>query len=414
MVHARGQAPFSFRKDYNRVMSKEKILGKLNPLYFEGIAHRGLWNASLTENGLKAFQNAIDHHTAFEYDIHLTKDGQLVVCHDDNLIRTTGKEGIIEELTLQQIKDGYRLLDGEEVPSFKELLSLNHEQVPMVCELKVHEANYAPLAKAAMLAFRKVENRANLWVISFDPRALLRIHATYGGTITASGMSITTSGTNSAAVATDRGGGTVTVTGTASSPCTLTTNGADSPCLYSTGTITATYCTGSAASSQAMVIEGSNVIKVENCTLSGKNRSSGAAVDWGAVMLYQSMSNDSVGGEPTLEVISSTITNLDSAAPMFYVTNAKATIYLQDSTFDNDGGNGQFLSTLTTRWTSTDETVIFYLANETLGAQSVNLANASTSVLSTNLYSSSVTWTNTGSGTLNASTSLSAAPTLPY
>lgn len=176
MVHARGQAPFSFRKDYNRVMSKEKILGKLNPLYFEGIAHRGLWNASLTENGLKAFQNAIDHHTAFEYDIHLTKDGQLVVCHDDNLIRTTGKEGIIEELTLQQIKDGYRLLDGEEVPSFKELLSLNHEQVPMVCELKVHEANYAPLAKAAMLAFRKVENRANLWVISFDPRALLRIH----------------------------------------------------------------------------------------------------------------------------------------------------------------------------------------------------------------------------------------------
>ena len=240
------------------------------------------------------------------------------------------------------------------------------------------------------------------------------LHATYGGTITASGMSITTSGTNSAAVATDRGGGTVTVTGTASSPCTLTTNGADSPCLYSTGKITATYCTGSAASSQAMVIEGSNVIKVENCTLSGKNRSSGAAVDWGAVMLYQSMSNDSVGGEPTLEVISSTITNLDSAAPMFYVTNAKATIYLQDSTFDNDGGNGQFLSTLTTRWTSTDETVIFYLANETLGAQSVNLANASTSVLSTNLYSSSVTWTNTGSGTLNASTSLSAAPTLPY
>src|SRR5574344_2583771 len=203
------------------------------------------------------------------------------------------------------------------------------------------------------------------------------LHATYGGTISASGMSITTAGSNSAAVATDRGGGTVTVTGTASSPCTLTTNGADSPCLYSTGKITATYCTGSAASSQAMVIEGSNVIKVENCTLSGKNRSSGASVDWGAIMLYQSMSNDSVGGEPTLEVISSTITNLDSAAPMFYVTNAKATIYLQDSTFDNDGGNGQFLSTLTTRWTSTDETVIFYLANETLGAQSVNLANRS-------------------------------------
>src|SRR5574344_1438133 len=240
------------------------------------------------------------------------------------------------------------------------------------------------------------------------------LHATYGGTITASGMSITTAGSNSAAVATDRGGGTVTVTGTASSPCTLTTNGADSPCLYSTGKITATYCTGSAASSQAMVIEGSNVIKVENCTLSGKNRSSGASVDWGAIMLYQSMSNDSVGGEPTLEVISSTITNLDSAAPMFYVTNAKATIYLKDSTFTNDAGNGQFLSTVTTRWTSTDETAIFYLINETLGSQSVNLANSSTSILKSNLYSSSVTWNNVGSGTVNAATTLTSEPTLPY
>src|SRR5574344_1705470 len=240
------------------------------------------------------------------------------------------------------------------------------------------------------------------------------LHATYGGSITASGMTISTAGSNSAAVATDRGGGTVTVTGTSSSPCTLTTAGNDSPCLYSTGTIKATYCTGSAAASQAMVIEGSNVIKVENCTLSGKNRSSSYSLDWGAIMLYQSMSNDSVGGEPILEVISSTITNLDSAAPMFYVTNAKDTIYLKDSTFTNDAGNGQFLSTVTTRWTSTDETAIFYLINETLGSQKVNLANASTSVLTTNLYSSSVTWTNSGSGTLNASTTLSSAPTLPY
>jgi len=235
-----------------------------------------------------------------------------------------------------------------------------------------------------------------------------------GASITASGMSITTAGSNSVAVATDRGGGTVTVAGTASSPCTLTTAGNDSPCLYSTGKIVATYCTGSAAASQGMVIEGSNVIKVDNCTLSGKNRSSGYSCDWGAIMLYQSMSNDSVGGEPTLELIDSTITNLDTAAPMFYVTNAKATIYIENSTLNNDSGNGQFLSTLTTRWTSTDETAIFYLLNETLGNQSVNLANSSTSILTTYLYSSSVTWSNSGSGTLNASTSLSAAPTLPY
>lgn len=157
-------------------MKKDKILAKLNPLYFQGIAHRGLWNEQLTENGLKAFQAAIDHHSAFEYDIHLTKDGQLMVCHDDNLKRTTGQEGIIEELTYQEIKSSYHLLDGEDVPSFAELLALNHEQVPMVCELKVHEGNYRALAQKAQEAFRAVENPKNLWVISFDPRALKRIH----------------------------------------------------------------------------------------------------------------------------------------------------------------------------------------------------------------------------------------------
>ena len=158
-------------------MAKNKILAKLNPIFFSGIAHRGLWNEQLTENGLRAFQNAIDHHLAFEYDIHLTKDGQLLVCHDDNLKRTTGKEGVIEELTMEEIKKNYRLLDGEEVPSFAEVLALNREQVPMVCELKVHAKNYRPLAHAAQKVFRKeIHEKKNLWVISFDPRALLGIH----------------------------------------------------------------------------------------------------------------------------------------------------------------------------------------------------------------------------------------------
>lgn len=241
------------------------------------------------------------------------------------------------------------------------------------------------------------------------------LHATYGGTISATGMTITTYGKNSAAVATDRGGGTVTITGTASNPCVLTTSGQDSPCLYSTGTIKATYCEGSASAAQAMVIEGSNVIVVKNCTLSGKNHSNSSySVDWGAIMLYQSMSNDSVGGEPYLELVDSTIINLDGSSPMFYVTNAKATVYIDNVTFNNDAGNGQFLNTTTTRWTSTDETLILYLINETLGSQSVVLANSSTSILTTYLYNSSVTWSKSGSGTLNSNKALTSEPSLPY
>lgn len=158
-------------------MSKKSLLNRLNPLFFEGVAHRGLWNAQDTENGLRAFQKAIAAGFAMEFDIHLSKDGFLIVCHDDDLRRTTGKEGIIEELTKEEIKKNYRLLDGEEVPTFDELLALNHEQMPMVCELKVHEGNYKNIGKAAQKKFESaIKDKKNLWVISFDPRALLQIH----------------------------------------------------------------------------------------------------------------------------------------------------------------------------------------------------------------------------------------------
>ena len=158
-------------------MSKKSILKRLSPKFFSGIAHRGYWNETLTENGLQAFSNAIDHDLAFEYDIHLTKDGKLLVCHDESLLRTTGKEGIIENLTLQEIQKGYRLLDGEPLPTFEELLDLNGEKMPMVLELKVYKKNYKALAKAAMKVLKaRIKDHKKVWVISFDPRALLYIH----------------------------------------------------------------------------------------------------------------------------------------------------------------------------------------------------------------------------------------------
>ena len=107
-------------------MNKRKAISKINPVFLNGIAHRGLHNKEFTENGMKAFQNAIDHEVAFEFDIHITKDGELVVCHDEDLKRTTGKEGIIEHLTLKEIKDNYRLLDGGEIPTLQEVFDLNH------------------------------------------------------------------------------------------------------------------------------------------------------------------------------------------------------------------------------------------------------------------------------------------------
>ncbi len=152
-------------------MTKKKVISKINPLFLNGIAHRGLHNKEYTENGIKAFTNAINHGVAFEYDIHLTKDNELVVCHDESLKRTTGKEGIIEDLTLKEIKENYRLLDGGEIPTLQEVIDLNKNQVPMVIELKVFRKNYKPLAKRFKDYLPQLNKRDTL-IISFDPRSL--------------------------------------------------------------------------------------------------------------------------------------------------------------------------------------------------------------------------------------------------
>ena len=161
---------------------RENLFGKD---YFGPIAHRGLHNEIYTENGLKAFDNAIRNGFSFELDIHLTKDGQLVVCHDDDLKRTTGKDGIIEDLTLEEIKTGYKLFDGGEIPTLQEVLDLNQERKMIVVELKVHDSkNYKALGKAALKFLKeKIKDKKKIVVISFDPRAL--IHFRHSGFATA-------------------------------------------------------------------------------------------------------------------------------------------------------------------------------------------------------------------------------------
>ena len=154
-------------------MDKIKFIKKSNPLIFNGIAHRGLHNNELTENGIPAFINAINNNVAIELDVHLTKDNKLVVCHDSELKRTTGKEGIIEELTLKEIQENYSLLDKSKIPSFKEILALVKERVPLVIELKTYKKNNKPLARALLDELKdEIINPTNYMIIAFDPRAL--------------------------------------------------------------------------------------------------------------------------------------------------------------------------------------------------------------------------------------------------
>ncbi len=159
-------------------MKKTDVIKRINPLFLKGIAHRGLHNEKYTENGMLAFKNAIENNVSFELDVHLTKDNDLIVCHDSELKRTTGKEGIIEDLTVKEIKDNYKLLDGSEIPTLKEVMELNDEKVPMVIELKVYRKNYKELSKRLIKELENVKDKKNYMLISFDPRGLVPMKKT--------------------------------------------------------------------------------------------------------------------------------------------------------------------------------------------------------------------------------------------
>ena len=157
------------------------------------------------------------------------------------------------------------------------------------------------------------------------------LDATYGGLIEADNITITTKGESSATLATDRGEGTIKVTNS-----NLTTNGKGSPIIYSTGDISIDNTTGVANSSQMVVVEGKNSATVNDSILTASGIGNRNNVDKAGVMIYQSMSGDSIEG---LGVFNSTNTSLTiteksevyKTAPMFFVTNTDAEINLTNT-----------------------------------------------------------------------------------
>ncbi len=105
---------------------------KENVLIF---AHRGASNIA-PENTLKAFEKAIELKADYiEFDVHQPKDGEIVIMHDANDFRTTGHNGIIEKMTLKQLKQ-LDCGEGERIPTLNELIKIVKGKIGLNCEIK--------------------------------------------------------------------------------------------------------------------------------------------------------------------------------------------------------------------------------------------------------------------------------------
>lgn len=106
-------------------------------------AHRGYHclKKGIPENSVRAFRAALARGYGIEIDLHLTKDGQLVVFHDDTLERMCGRMDSIEDLTYEELKSCRLLGTSETIPLFTDVLSLVRGRVPLLIELKIPGAS---------------------------------------------------------------------------------------------------------------------------------------------------------------------------------------------------------------------------------------------------------------------------------
>ena len=170
------------------------------------------------------------------------------------------------------------------------------------------------------------------------------IMTTGGGVTNASNLTIETSGRSSAAIRTDRGGGTVTVDGGS-----YTTNGLGSPAIYSTADITVSGAALTSNLSEGVCIEGKNSITLNDCDLTANNtQCNGNATFLDSIMIYQSMSGDADSGTSAFTMNGGSLTS--KSGHVFHVTNTHAVITLSDVEIVNEDADNVLLSVCDDGW----------------------------------------------------------------
>lgn len=170
------------------------------------------------------------------------------------------------------------------------------------------------------------------------------VMVTGGGTLYGNNLTVNTAGTSSAAIRSDRGGGTLIIKGG-----TYKTMGKGSPSIYSTASITVSDAKLISTASEGVVIEGKNSVTLNNVELiDTNNQLNGLSKTYKNIFIYQSMSGDASTGESNFSSTDSKITT--NKGDTFYLTNTKATITLENNTIKNNDTTGNFLRAEESSW----------------------------------------------------------------
>ena len=145
-------------------------------IYF---AHRGL-SEIYPENTILSFDKAImAGAAAVEFDVHKTKDGELVVIHDEDIKRTFHGMGLVKDFTLLELK-AFKCKKSEfensklcKLPTLSEVLEiLKNGDLFINIELKTDLIHYENIEADVIATLKKYNLYHNILISSFNPKSL--------------------------------------------------------------------------------------------------------------------------------------------------------------------------------------------------------------------------------------------------
>ena len=145
------------------------------------IAHRG--GADLgPENSLYCINKGIEAGADMvEIDLHLSKDGEIIVCHDPKIDRTTNGKGYISELTFDELRQ-YRLLDADgkatdqQLPTLDEVMELTNGRCELLIEIKKDKSSLPGIEEKVLQTINRHQAESRSTIQSFNDEVLERFH----------------------------------------------------------------------------------------------------------------------------------------------------------------------------------------------------------------------------------------------
>ena len=143
-------------------------------------AHRG-YSGLFPENTMIAFKKANEAGAyGIELDVQLTKDGEVVIIHDEKVDRTTDKSGFVEDFTLQEIQQLHAgmILDSaapfEKIPTFEEYCRwVKGTDLVTNIELKTSVIYYKDIEKKVIDIIKKYHLEDKVIISSFNHLSLI-------------------------------------------------------------------------------------------------------------------------------------------------------------------------------------------------------------------------------------------------